>query len=479
MSNGVLVPGAGVSNTPEMEYQPDQIPQKPLQAQWADFDPVISPKRQIPVPKNPGQFIPRDLLGGRSKNEITCANGQYKAGYCYDVGEKRSYKPDEDSLRVVDIDIQGKKETLMIVADGMGGHDNGRDASQLVVAKIEERYRLLREQGETEEESLSLAIKFGNAELHKVNLEKKSNAGSTVVVAVLRGNKATIAHVGDSRAYKINRDRAEKLTTDHSVVQGLVAAGIINPEDVYTHPKRNQILRSLGEKPDIEVDTSTVDLQSGDQILLCCDGLWEMTGDTDGSVIHSYARSTKDQAEVARRLVALANQEGGVDNIAVIVARYTPENMTPPPMQKEAQSPSYIHELDKVFVRTKGPKGRVEEGVLMEFTEEGKASVLIGKDDHGILITVPLPELHELNVRDFPEVNSLSTLVALLKRKGGLKSSKGHRTPEYLLQQALLFLNGELDERYLTNAEGFRDAVKRLKGIKDAQEAINQVQRRS
>ncbi len=111
------------------------------------------------------------------------------------------------------------------------------------------------------------------------------------------------------------------MTNDHSVVASLVEAGIIQPDDIYTHPKRNQIYRSLGEKPIVEVDTFKVDLQPGDKLLLCSDGLWDMT--RDPVIQQVMSKPTGDPNKTSQELIKAALDGGGEDNISVIVAQFS------------------------------------------------------------------------------------------------------------------------------------------------------------
>ena len=144
--------------------------------------------------------------------------------------------------------------------------------------------------------------------------------------ALIVDSTAYVANVGDSRTYVYRESEGlKKITNDHSVVASLVEAGIIKPDDIYTHPKRNQIYRSLGEKPALEVDTFVVPLLPGDKLLLCSDGLWDMVRDPDIQQLMQHAEA--DPSLLVNDLIEAAFNGGGEDNVSVILV--------------------YIHELRK------------------------------------------------------------------------------------------------------------------------------------
>jgi protein phosphatase len=260
-----------------------------------------------------------------------------------DAGREREQNEDWFYLRVVQ-SLQEELSGLFVVADGMGGHLAGEVASQLTVEtlesefsrspratrKLDARARQAWEQGGDMTRLLAdapvyTAIREAVQRANQVVYdyaqhypERAYDAGSTVTMAVVKGWTAYIANVGDSRTYLLREGRLEQLTTDHSLVAGLVAAGKIRPEEIYTHPHRNVVSRSLGNDPQVEVDITRQPLQPGDRLLLCSDGLWEMVRDPQ---ISEILEGTPDVWEACDRLVEMANEHGGHDNITAIVVR--------------------------------------------------------------------------------------------------------------------------------------------------------------
>lgn len=248
-----------------------------------------------------------------------------------DPGIKRKHKPNEDSLFAIQgartHNSQPQQFGLFVVADGMGGHANGQDASRLAIQTMIDFMlpKVTSSEPMDDEAFLKLmsdGVQNANQAVHLRNLEARADMGTTMTTALVVGSTAYVANVGDSRTYLYREGQGlTKVTTDHSVVASLVEAGIIQPDDIYTHPKRNQIYRSLGEKPMVEVDTFKVDLQPGDKLLLCTDGLWDMT--RDPVIQQIMSKPTRDPNKTSQELIKAALDGGGEDNVSVIVAQFS------------------------------------------------------------------------------------------------------------------------------------------------------------
>lgn len=230
-----------------------------------------------------------------------------------DIGKKRSSNQDAFFAGELENGV-----VFAIVCDGMGGANGGNVASETAVKVISDYIlRSYRKEmdGFKVERMLQNAVKSANIDIYEA-AEKDallSGMGTTVVAALLRENELSIAHIGDSRAYFANEELVQ-LTRDHSIVQSLLEAGQITPEDAKVHPEKNVITRALGVEKDIIVDTNTFSFENENILLLCTDGL---TGYAEPDAILNILKS--DLADSAERLVNLALEGGGGDNVTVVV----------------------------------------------------------------------------------------------------------------------------------------------------------------
>lgn len=229
-----------------------------------------------------------------------------------DIGRHR--KMNQDYVYISDRPVGGLPN-LFIVADGMGGHNAGEYASRHTAETIMER-ALLSAQA-TPAAILREAITAANDELLRCAALDTSmwGMGTTVVAAVIIENRLYVANVGDSRLYIVNKE-IRQITRDHSFVEEMVQRGELSREDARMHPKKNIITRAVGAVPEIDIDFFEEDLHDGDEILLCSDGLTNMVEDEE---IKKLIKGQPDVAGKAARLVETANQNGGRDNISVVV----------------------------------------------------------------------------------------------------------------------------------------------------------------
>ena len=243
-----------------------------------------------------------------------------------DTGIKRRGKPNEDSLLALPAITNAcggvQPVGLFVVADGMGGHGNGQEASHLAITALHDALKLAlvgSPEDDNYEQVLAEGTHTANLAVYRRNRQQQSDMGTTLAVALIIGNMAYIANVGDSRVYLYREGEGlEQITRDHSSVARLVEAGAITPDEVYSHPKRNEIYRSLGHQATVKVDTFSVPLQVGDVLLLCSDGLWEMV--RDASIEGIIESTLPDLAQTCDQLRHAALNGGGKDNISMITA---------------------------------------------------------------------------------------------------------------------------------------------------------------
>lgn len=251
-------------------------------------------------------------------------------------GIKRKDKPNEDNLLV----IQGTHTYnttaypfgLFVVADGMGGHARGQEASRLAIQQIRDVVMptLLNNveiDSDQARELLLDGIQHANVSVSQQNQQQHSDMGTTVTAALLIDTTIAVANVGDSRTYLYRtKDGLKQITKDHSLVAQLLARGEIAEDDVYTHPQRNEIYRCIGEKASVQADTFRVSLEAGTTLLLCSDGLWEMVRKP---TIERILRETlPDATSASKALIQAALDGGGLDNVSVIVVHIASQAST-------------------------------------------------------------------------------------------------------------------------------------------------------
>ena len=236
-----------------------------------------------------------------------------KTAYLTDTGRKRQLN--EDYVYASEKPV-GNLPNLFIVADGMGGHKAGDYASEFTVNTMIKEIEFSFEKNPSI--IFQKAISTANRKLREVAAEdlSKKGMGTTVVAATCMGKYLQVANVGDSRLYVVNDDSITQITTDHSYVEEMIRRGSIVREDARSNPNKNIITRAVGAKNDIQVDIYVVELKPGDLLLMCSDGLSNMLEDEEMRMI---IKRQRDIVEMAEELVKAANENGGKDNISVIL----------------------------------------------------------------------------------------------------------------------------------------------------------------
>jgi protein phosphatase len=244
-----------------------------------------------------------------------------------DVGRKRAHN--EDNFAIF------SEFGLYIVADGMGGHASGEVASKMAIDTMREffsstaddpertwPYKMDRSKG-YEENRLITGVKLSNLRIFETAQKnsKQRGMGTTVCALFAVEDGVYIAHVGDSRAYRLRDSKIEQLTEDHSLLNDYKKMKKLTPEEIENFPHKNVIVRALGMKETVKVDTRFEAPRAGDTLLLCSDGL---CGPVADERLRDIISSSPDLPTATRRLIEMANEHGGPDNITCVLARWVP-----------------------------------------------------------------------------------------------------------------------------------------------------------
>jgi len=248
-------------------------------------------------------------------------------GQATDIGKAR--QANEDTFLTLKSLIGAESEPLpvglLIVADGMGGHVKGKEASSLatrVAGGVIVRDVLLpvltgqasRVPNRPIHEILTEAAMSANQAVS----EMESNAGTTLTSVLVLGHSAYVAHVGDTRVYYLDDNGLQQITQDHSLVNRLVELGQISVQEAHEHPQRNFLYRAVGQEHELKVDTYFQRLKAGSHLILCSDGLWNPVPEEE---MADVVRNSSSPQEACNRLIDRANERGGEDNITLLLAR--------------------------------------------------------------------------------------------------------------------------------------------------------------
>ncbi len=241
-----------------------------------------------------------------------------------DVGRKRDRN--EDAFLCLDLagrSFDGEYAWLLAVADGIGGHTGGAQASAAAIRTLQEAFPKGGQPGVSARDALLAAYRAANGEIFRTaaSIPGSNGMGTTLVAALVRPGFAFVANVGDSRAYLIRRGKLFPLTRDHSWAAEQKALGSLSPADIERSPFRRMVTRSLGYEASVQVDAFEVGLERRDALLLCSDGL---CGPVPEPVLGRAFRRIDALPRLCERLIRLANRRGGPDNITAVAARVRP-----------------------------------------------------------------------------------------------------------------------------------------------------------
>lgn len=241
-----------------------------------------------------------------------------RVGVVSDVGQVRS--ENQDSWGIYPESRNGEEvpnEQLFLVADGMGGHEHGQEASRMAARFISEYY--FAHANWEIEDRLDHAFQVANKRIWARSNEGEEKMGTTCTALALLGREFYLAHVGDSRCYRINEEGIEQVTTDHTLVEEMRREGVLTEEEALHHPRRHALMRALGIREETDIDIlGPFPVKMGDRYLLCSDGLAPVQNDE----LHRLVMATNVPQEACETLVALANERGGPDNVTVLVVSF-------------------------------------------------------------------------------------------------------------------------------------------------------------
>ncbi|WP_093136403.1 Stp1/IreP family PP2C-type Ser/Thr phosphatase [Salinibacillus kushneri] len=238
-----------------------------------------------------------------------------------DTGHVRSHNEDSGGIY-----FNQENQMLAIVADGMGGHSAGDVASSLATTELHTRWSNTKEISSPEQAQawLNDEIKEVNQIIlqYAIDHEECKGMGTTIVAAVCTDYFITIAHIGDSRCYLSNSHGFAQVTEDHSLVNELVRTGQLSPEDAEHHPRKNVLLKALGTEERVDIDIKTISWEPKNYLVLCSDGL---TNKVEDHELHQYIIEADSIEDSMKKLIDLANERGGEDNISLAIVQNSPQ----------------------------------------------------------------------------------------------------------------------------------------------------------
>lgn len=310
------------SNPSVATTQDSPIQYPDTQSQPLDDDTLPAAPLPIFMQSSETQKLPMEDL-------IATKNARLHFGQSTDIGMVRS--ENQDSMLCLYITGSSMENVpdfgIFVVADGMGGHLNGAQASAMVCSIVcqqglEKIYLPLLKHIGTEKSKNPPISEILIETVQEVNqriIEELPDSGTTATLCLIIGNLAYFSHVGDTRAYLISNNSIDQLTRDHSLVSRLVEVGQLTAEEAKTYPRKNELYRAVGQSQLLEVDAVTRRIPANSYILMCSDGLWGLI--EEQTILNTVLTSPTPQS-ACDKLVALANNVGGTDNITVVLIHF-------------------------------------------------------------------------------------------------------------------------------------------------------------
>lgn len=288
--------------------------------------PEIAAEEQAPVPAPELAGVQKRAMPPAPKPILTRQRQALSYGIASDVGLLRNNNEDACfGMQWHSITVDNRPDFgFFVVADGMGGHLDGERAAGIavqtlaaeMVAKI--YVPLLRNFSAGDSPTVLDALIAASEKANKAVIRDVPGGGTTLSAVAIIGNLAYLAHVGDSRVYLIHDNSIEQLTTDHTLVQRLIEMNELSPEEAENYPQKNVLYRAIGQNEDLRMERLVRILPPSSQVMLCTDGLWDMI---DDETIKRVTLEAASPQEACDRLVSLANDRGGADNISVLVLK--------------------------------------------------------------------------------------------------------------------------------------------------------------
>ncbi len=316
---------------PDQNIEPTSVQEEPVVEEPAPIE--AEPKIESPpaetveeAPPRREPRIPKRALPPAPKPILTRQRHALTYGIASDIGLLRNNNEDACfGMQWHSITIDNRPDFgFFVVADGMGGHLDGERASGIAVKTLAAEMLdkiyvpLLRNFSAGDSPTVLEALIAASESANMAVIKGVPGGGTTLSAIAIIGNLAYLVHVGDSRAYLINDDKIEQMTTDHTLVQRLLEMNELTPEEAENYPQKNVLYRAIGQNENLKMERLVRTLPPSSQVLVCTDGLWDMI---DDEMLRQVTLDAATPQEACDRLISLANDRGGIDNISVIVLK--------------------------------------------------------------------------------------------------------------------------------------------------------------